>query len=180
MGNNSFANCVFVTFCRPFYINNDATTKWTFYANTPLSQSVRGTLYPALRKAIQDKSEQEAANMLINFVQTAFEYDYDDKIWGGDRPFFADETVYYPFSDCEDRAILFSHLVRDLMNLKVVLLYYPGHLATAVQFKETIPGDYLPVNKKRYLVCDPTYIGANIGRTMPGMDNGKATVILLD
>jgi hypothetical protein len=162
------------------YVNNDATTKWTFYANTPLSRSVRETLYPALRNAIQDKSEQEAANMLINFVQTAFEYDYDDKIWGGDRPFFADETVYYPFSDCEDRSILFSRLVRDLMNLKVVLLYYPGHLATAVQFNETIPGDYLLLNEKRYLVCDPTYIGANIGRTMPDMDNDKATVVFLE
>jgi hypothetical protein len=162
------------------HVNNDATTKWTFYANTPLSRTVRETLYPALRDAIQGKSEQEAANMLINFVQTAFVYDYDDKIWGGDRPFFADETVYYPFSDCEDRSILFSRLVRDLMNLKVVLLYYPGHLATAVQFNETIPGDYLLVNGKRYLVCDPTCIGANIGRTMPDMDNGRATVVFLE
>jgi hypothetical protein len=64
--------------------------------------------YPVLRNVIQGKSEQEAANMLINFVQTAFVYDYDNKIWGGYRPFFADETVYYPFSDCEDRSILFS------------------------------------------------------------------------
>ncbi|MDR1340167.1 MAG: hypothetical protein LBK58_08970, partial [Prevotellaceae bacterium] len=104
----------------------------------------------------------------------------DNKIWGGDRPFFADETVYYPFSDCEDRSILFSRLVRDLMSLKVILLYYPGHLATAVQFNETIPGDYLLVNEKRYLVCDPTYIGASIGRTMPDMDNGKATVVFLE
>jgi hypothetical protein len=66
------------------------------------------------------------------------------------------------------------------MNLKVVLLYYPGHLATAVQFNETIPGDYLLVNEKRYLVCGPTYIGASIGRTMPDMDNGKATVVFLE
>jgi hypothetical protein len=162
------------------YINNDATTKWTFYANTPLSRTIQDTLYPVLKKAIRDKSEREAANMLINFVQTAFEYGYDNEIWGGDRPFFADETVFYPFSDCEDRAILFSRLIRDLMGLKAVLLYYPGHLATAVQFNETIPGDYLSIDDKRYLVCDPTFIGANIGRTMTGMDNDKAKVVLLE
>lgn len=162
------------------YINTDGTTKWVFYANTPLCKQVRETLYSVLKQAIKDKSEQQAANILINFVQTAFEYGYDDVIWGEDRPFFADETIYYPFSDCEDRSILFSRLVRDLMGLKVVLLYYPAHLATAVQFNENISGDYLVINGKRYLVCDPTYIGANVGLTMPNMDNGKAKVVLLE
>jgi len=158
-------------------INNDATSCWSFYANTPLSQSVETVLYPVLRAAIKDKSEEEAANILINFVQTAFDYGYDAEIWGGERPFFPEETIYYPFSDCEDRAILFSRLIRDLTGLKVALLYYPGHLATAVQFNETVSGDYLMVNNNRYLVCDPTYIGAKIGKTMPNMDNNKATVV---
>jgi len=165
------------------HINNDPTTVWTFYANTPLSQSVKDILYPVLKNAIQGKSEQDAANILINFVQTAFEYKTDDEIWGGsgiDRPLFADETIYYPYSNCKDRAILFSRLVRDLMGLKVVFLFYPGHLATAVQFHESIPGDYLIVNGVRYLVCDPTYIRANIGRTMPGMDNSTASVVFLE
>jgi hypothetical protein len=162
------------------HINNDIGTRWAFYANTPLSQSVKEVLYPVLKEAVRGKSEQDAANILINFVQTAFEYGYDDDIWGEDRPFFADETIHYPFSDCEDRAILFSRLVRDIMGLKVVLLYYPGHIATAVRFNETISGDYLTVNNIRYLVCDPTYIGANIGMTMPTMDNNKAKVIFLD
>ena len=117
--------------------------------------------------------------MLINFVQTAFVYEYDDKVWGCDRAFFADETLYYPYSDCEDRSILFSRLVRDLLGLEVVLVYYPGHLATAVKFNEPIPGDYLSVDGTRYLVCDPTYIHAPIGLTMPDMDNSQAKVIML-
>ena len=161
------------------FINNDVTTKWQFYANTVLSRNVQDILYPILKNAIVGKSEQEAANILINFVQTAFTYGYDDKIWGGDRPFFADETIYYPYSDFEDRAILYSRLVRDLMGLDVVLLYYPGHLSTAVHFKTDIPGDYLLVNGIRYLVCDPTFIGANIGRTMPDVSNDEAKVVLL-
>jgi len=162
------------------FINDDGYSKWIFYANAPISQLVKETLYPVLKNAISGKSEQEAGNILINFVQTAFEYGYDDEIWGEDRPFFPDETIFYPFSDCEDRAILFSRLIRDLMGLKVVLIYYPGHLATAVQFNENIPGDYLTANGKRFLVCDPTYIGARIGKTMPNMDNSNVKVILLD
>ena len=47
------------------------------------------------RPLLAGKSETEAVNMILNFVQTAFTYGYDDEIWGGDRPFFADETLYY-------------------------------------------------------------------------------------
>ena len=61
-----------------------------------------------------------------------------------------------------------------------ILLYYPGHLATAVCFTEDVAGDYLLVNGKRYVVCDPTFINANVGRTMTDMDNATAHVILLE
>jgi len=162
------------------FINNDFGTRWAMYANTPLSKQARSTLYPALGKAINGKSQHDAANRLLNFVQTAFVYEYDDKVWGCDRAFFADETLYYPYCDCEDRSILFSRLVRDLLGLKVVLIYYPGHLATAVCFTEKVSGDYISINGKHYTICDPTYIGAPVGATMPKMDNGKAKVILLE
>jgi hypothetical protein len=106
-------------------------------------------------------------------------YEYDDKVWGGDRAFFAEETLYFPYADCEDRSVLFSRLVRDLVGLNVVLLYYPGHLATAVAFSEEVYGDYLVYDNQRYIVCDPTYIGAPVGRTMPNMNNQEAQIIVL-
>ena len=76
-------------------------------------------------------------------------------------------------------AILFSRLVRDLLGLKVLLVYYPGHLATAVCFTDNVTGDYISLNNQKYVVCDPTYIGAPVGATMPDMDNSSAKVILL-
>lgn len=161
-------------------INEDFGTRWAFYANVPASDEVREVLYPQLRELIAGKSQWEAGNLLLNWVQTAFVYEYDDKVWGEDRAFFPDETLYYPYCDCEDRSILFSRLVRDLMGLEVILLYYPGHLATAVCFTEDVAGDYLLVNGKRYVVCDPTFINANVGRTMTDMDNATAHVILLE
>jgi hypothetical protein len=123
--------------------------------------------------------ERDAVNKLLQFVQTALVYGYDDKVWGGDRAFFAEETLYYPYADCEDRAVLFSRLVRDIVGLNVVLLYYPGHLAAAVEFNEEGLGDYLLYGKKKYIVCDPTYIGAPVGRTMPNMNNQEAQIIIL-
>lgn len=160
-------------------IGDDYMTKWAIYANTPLLQETADELYPSLKKAIIDQKQEEAANKLLNFVQTAFEYEYDETVWGADRTFFAEETIYYPYCDCEDRSVLFSRLIRDLMDLDVVLVYYPGHLATAVGFTDEVKGDYLMVNGRKFVVCDPTFINAPIGRTMPGMDNQQATVILL-
>jgi len=160
-------------------INGDFTTRWAAYANTPLDKNCQQTLYPVLRKAVANMGEKEAVGLILNWVQTAFKYGYDEQVWGGDRAFFAQETLYYPYSDCEDRAILFSRLVRDILGLKVVLLYYPGHLASAVAFNEEVKGDWVTYNKRRYTVCDPTYENAPVGATMPGMDNTQAKVIVL-
>lgn len=160
-------------------INNDFGTRWAMYADTPLSKHTKETLYPSLKKEIRGMSQLDASNRLLDFIQTAFVYEYDDKVWGTDRAFFAEETLYYPYCDCEDRSILFSRLVRDLLGLKVVLIYYPGHLATAVNFTDYVKGDYIMINNKRYVICDPTYIGAPVGLTMPKMDNTNAKVILL-
>lgn len=152
---------------------------YIMYANMPFSGKAKEVLYPSLSAQLRGKSEAESANILLNFVQTAFDYKTDDEVWGRERALFPEETLYYPYSDCEDRAILFCRLVRDLMGLEVAFVSYPGHLATAVCFKSDIPGDYFLVDGKKYLVCDPTYINAPIGRTMPGMDNKGAKVYLM-
>ena len=72
-----------------------------------------------------------------------------------------------------------SRLVKDLLELETILVYYPGHLAMGIAFNEDIKGDYISYNGKRFVICDPTYIGAPIGKTMEGMDNSTATVILI-
>ena len=149
------------------YRKDEPGTSWVYYANAPLDAELQASLYPTLKSAISGKSQKDAANMLLNFVQTAFEYKTDNDYWGYERPLFAAETLYYPYSDCEDRAILFSRLIRDLMGLDVVFLHYEGHLATAVAFAEGISGDYVRVDGEKYLVCDPTYINAPIGMEMP-------------
>lgn len=134
---------------------------------TPMSNELRASLYPQLKAVIAGKSQKEAANMLLNFVQTAFEYKTDGEQFGFEKPNFPDETFYYPYCDCEDRAMLYSTLVKDLMGLDTILLDYPNHIASAVRFTESIPGDYVVLDDgSKYLICDPTYIGAPIGSCM--------------
>lgn len=157
-------------------LDDNPMTKWAMYAQTPLDKQTLDQLYPSLSEAIKDKSQTTSVGILLNFVQTAFVYEYDNVVWGHDRAFFAEETLFYPYCDCEDRCILFSHLVRELVGLDVLLLYYPDHLCTAVKFTESVSGDYLTVSSDRYYICDPTYIGAGIGVTMPRYKNQSAKV----
>ena len=162
-------------------LDENIMTRWAMYANTPLAKDVKDQLYPQLRPLVSGKSQLDAVNILLNWVQTGFEYEYDDKVWGGDRAFFAEESLNYPYCDCEDRSILFTRLVRDLLGLKCILVFYPGHLAAAVRFTDSVSGgDYIQLNGQRYIVSDPTYIGAPVGMSMPNMDNQTAKVILLD
>ncbi len=158
---------------------SNPVSRWAFYANMPLSKQARETLYPQFDFMMEGLSVQEKLNLLLCWVQKALVYEYDEKVWGRDRAFFADETLYYPYADCEDRSILFSRLVRDLIGLRVALVYYPGHLATAVEAPSSVKGDHIIINGSRFIICDPTYIGAPIGRTMKGMDNLSAKVLVL-
>ena len=160
-------------------VNGNFMTCWKMYADTPMDESVSQMLYPDIKNKIEGLSDVQAVNQILNWVQTAFQYEYDDKVWGHDRAFFAEETLYYPYCDCEDRAILFTRLVRDLLGLKCILVYYPGHLASAVCLKQQVNGDYISLDGDVYTICDPTYIGAPVGITMPEMDNRSAKVIKL-
>lgn len=162
-----------------FFNSCPLNSEWDLYSKASLSHQAKDSLFPALREAIKDKTQKEAANILINFVQTAFSYATDQQQFGYERPLYPDESLYYPYCDCEDRSILFACLVRELMDLEVVLLDYPEHIATAVCFTENVEGDYLTLDEKRYIVCDPTYIGAEIGRTMPVMKQYNPVVIIM-
>ena len=160
-------------------VDDNFMTRWSMYADTPLERSVRNQTYAGLKEQLKGLTQLEAVNRLLNLVQTGFVYEYDDKVWGNDRAFFAEESLYYPYCDCEDRSILFTRLVRDLVGLDCILVFYPGHLASAVCFTEEAKGDYIMLGTKRFVIADPTYIGAPVGITMPDMDNKSAKVILL-
>ena len=173
-------------------VNNNFMTRWSMYANCPLDESIREQLYPQMKAKLAGKSELMAVQELLWWMHgnvdlegviqdsNCFLYRYDEDVWGIDRAFFGEETLFYPYCDCEDRSILLSHLVRDVVGLDVVLVYYPGHLAMAVHFNEPVEGDYVMCEGRKFIVVDPTYIGSRVGETMPMVADEPTTVILLD
>ena len=147
------------------------------YTSSEIDALVSDILLNELKPFIEGKSEKEAAALLLTFVQKSFTYATDDEQFGYEKYFFPDELLYYDKSDCEDRSILFAYLVRKLLNLNVVLVDYPDHVATAVRFNENVSGDYIKYKGKNYVICDPTYIGAPVGEAMPEYKDVAATII---
>ena len=152
-------------------------TDLEIFFNAPVSVSLESSLREALVPLIEGLTQGEQLNILLRFVQTAFEYKTDTNQFGRQRFMTPDEIMYYPYSDCDDRAILFAYLVRTLLDLEVIGLMYSTHVATAVLADQSLDGDHILYNGKKYLVCDPTYIMADYGMTMPKFKNEKPTVI---
>jgi hypothetical protein len=148
------------------------------YFSADVNRATANPLLLQLKPMVQGKSEKDAVNLLLRFVQTAFPYETDEQQFGSENYLFPEETLYYPYSDCEDRSVLFAWLVRNLIGLEVVGLDYPGHVATAVRFNEDVKGDSISYNGKRYVISDPTYINANAGMTMPDFRKVQPKVIV--
>lgn len=139
-----------------FRIGNNDMTRYAMYAQTPIDAVTRESLYPYLQARISRKTIVDAANVLLNFVQTGFAYMDDEKYWGEDRVFFAEETLVNPYCDCDDKSILFSHLIRDLLGLDVILIYTTNHIFTGVKFPCEVPGSFITVGNEKYMICEPT------------------------
>ena len=150
-----------------FYDSMPFVKDWSFYARQGMDKELSYKLLPNLKNAIKNKDEVSAANVLLHFVQTAFVYQTDEEQFGHEKIDYKEQLFYDKACDCEDRAILFTDIINNLLGLDVVLLHYPNHLCTAVKFNSNVNGDYVMVGKDKYIICDPTYINASVGSCMP-------------
>ncbi|MEZ4687469.1 MAG: hypothetical protein R3B47_15815 [Bacteroidia bacterium] len=147
------------------------------YMQAPLSESAMASIKRGLEPELRGLSEQEQVGLILAFVQKAFAYKTDQQQFGGERYLFAEETLYYPYSDCEDRSVAFCTTGKRLTDRDVVDMIFPGHAATAVHFSRKVEGDRITYNGKTWTICDPTYINADIGMLLPDARNKQARVI---
>ena len=138
------------------------------YATSVVLPQFHQTISEQLEPQLEDMSQCEAANALLHFVQHVFGYNQDRDLHGRYKVNFVEENFYYDENDCEDRSILYAVLVHSLLGLDVHFVEYPDHECTAVHFTDCFTRGYgYDYNGDFYLICDPTYIGADIGRCMP-------------
>lgn len=159
------------------YFSNFPQADLSVYTKAKVPNSVEKTMLPGLRKLVDGKSPKEAVDILLRFVQTAFKYRTDEAQFGREKFLFAEETIAYPYSDCEDRAVLFVYLVRELLGLDAVMLDFPGHIAAAVNLGRENTGAVLEYKGKKYSVTDPTYINATAGMVMPDYKNASPVIV---
>lgn len=136
----------------------------TFF-NAPIDRRTYKDLALSLKSHIEGKKASEAINFVLHFVQNAFKYEQDNKQFGREKVMFAQETLFFDRSDCEDRAILFSYLAKELFDLSVIGVKYKDHMATGLYIP--LDGDNVLAGGRRYVIADPTYIDAPIGVSMP-------------
>ena len=108
------------------YFDTYPVTELDVYFTSAVSGQLVYTLLSSLKPLLKGRSEEEAVNLLLRFVQTAFDYKTDGDQFGREKYFFAEELFFYQFSDCEDRSVLFAFLVNSLLGLDVIALDYPG------------------------------------------------------
>ena len=153
------------------------------YFSSPILASTARDLRDGLLPILNELDRYKSVDYLLKFVQSSFDYLTDDEQWG--REYFAHphHGLLLKAIDCEDRSFLFAWLVKDLLNLSVVGLHYPGHMSTAV----AIPPQLVPAETRffehqghRYYYADPTYIGADVGESQPKYRNVVPEIIPVD
>lgn len=150
------------------YVATFPQSEFELYFDTDSSPLLREGLLAELRRYTATMEQEEAVNFLLAFVQKAFAYKTDDEQFGYEKYFFIEESLYYPYNDCEDRSVLFAWLVRELVGIPVVGVLYPGHMTTAVELGQIKDGFFtVEYHNRRLVIADPTYIGASVGMAMP-------------
>lgn len=163
------------------YLNDVPMTVFPIYFVNPIAIEAQQVLQDSFNEMRSQYTPTQFIQMLLHFVQTGFEYKTDDAQFGYEKYFYPEEVIGYPYCDCEDRSALFAWLVQKYTNAKVIGLQYEGHVATAVWFGDdaNVKGDGFMYGGKKYYVCDPTYINASIGMTMPQFKGKTPKIIKL-
>jgi hypothetical protein len=132
-----------------------------------------GLFYPL----IKGKNNREIIDLLLNFCHTALTYATDQDQFGKEKYLFAEESLFYPQNDCEDRTILLASLVKRYTGLPSIALDFPGHVTLAVQLSDNSNGAFITYANQKYYICDPTYLNARTGMISDEYKTMKAKIL---
>lgn len=125
------------------------------YFLAPMSIYAKKSLHETFLQLLKNRPVKESLEILVSFTRAAFQYKEDDDYFGKNKPMVCEEVLFYPVSDCEDRSALFFNLVKDYLNLPMIILAFPDHITVAVALDFPI-GPAIKHLGKNYYVCDPT------------------------
>ena len=140
------------------------------FAKSAILPDVRRQIVSQLKTQLSGMEEKTAVNTLLQFVQKGFEYSTDEDFHGFEKPYFLEETLFYPKNDCEDRAIFYTYLLWEVLGIPNQLICYPGHESASVSLSTPVKGISYSHSGKTFYISDPTYIGSVTGQCMPDFE----------
>ncbi len=145
------------------------------YPQIPVGDYAASELDPALRRALVEQVRSQLGGMdgdkavgeLLGFMHNVFQYATDEEFHGFEKPYFLEETLYYPKNDCEDRAIFYTYFLWNALGREAQLISFPGHEAATVRMDNPIDGTSYTYGTDTFYISDPTYLGSQTGMVMP-------------
>ncbi len=148
-----------------------------YYFSIPVSTVFKESVEAEIAPLLRNKNQYESLFFLLSLVQYGFAYKTDTEQFDKEKYMVPEETIHYKYSDCEDRAILFSWLTSELLRLENIALDFNGHLCVAVELTDPgIKGNF-KYDGRDFIVCDATYSGAPPGVILPQYQLKAAKII---
>lgn len=137
------------------------------FANSDVQPELRKSLVSQMRSQLEGLDGDEKVAQLLTFMHTVFDYATDEENHGFEKPYFLEETLYYPKNDCEDRAIFYTYFLWNALGKEAQLISFPGHEAATVRLDTPVEGTCYDYDGATYYISDPTFIGSKTGMIMP-------------
>ena len=148
-----------------------------YYLSSTSSDLLDRSMEVALKPYLEELSDIEKVDFLLEFVQKGFDYQSDSKQFGRERVMYPEEIFFYPQSDCDDRVVLLAYLLKKFVDVPVIAVSFPQHVTLAVKMTSPIFGETIKYNGYDFTLCDPTYFNGPIGSVIPSADRSEMTVI---
>ncbi len=148
------------------FYKNYPLTDLSVYLKSPLSEIAKQKLGEYIEPLMQNMSDISKINFLLHFIQYSFPYQNDLDQFSKEKYMFAEETLSFPYTDCEDRVILLDKLVKEFTSLKTIVLLYPDHVVLGIENENIKDAAFVEYKGNNYYIADPTYLGAGFGMLM--------------
>ncbi len=125
------------------------------YFLLPFSSHIDSSLIHQLSSITTHMNLRQKTEFLLAFTRMALPYMDDMDFHGRSKPLFAEQVLFYPYSDCEDRAAFFFRLASQLLPLPLAIIRYDDHISLGIQVDWPCNATF-SFNNKPYCLCDPT------------------------
>lgn len=158
--------------------NNYPSVEYAMQFTAPLSSATYQSLIPALKQTVAKMNQKKGVDYLMHLTRSSFAFENDASLYGKDKRFSPEQTLFSEYSDCEDRAAFFFYLVKEIYNLPMIVLSYPQHVTVAIQF-DTPQGNPIVYKGNQYSVCEPTpqFKNLKIGQGIPSLKKEAFEVV---